>query len=264
FLQECVRFFAASLDDVENGFFEEPRLISYMQEPVAPAGSYAERPGRWVVDPSWPSPAVESWTYTLGAGSLVEAGPGEPVWRSIRGLQATGVDGGVWCGDGSPADFALDQRADDGASLCWDSAPLAERVELLGKGEASLELSVDRAWALIAVRVCDVAPDGSSTLVARGLLNLSRREGHDRTVPMPLNEPVVVRVPLQSTAYAIPPEHRIRLAVSNTYWPMAWPAPEASTLTVVCGGRSVLTLPRRRPSELDAQLQPFEPPESGT
>ena len=45
FLQECVRFFAASLDGVENGFFDEPRLISYMQEPVAPAGSYAERAG---------------------------------------------------------------------------------------------------------------------------------------------------------------------------------------------------------------------------
>ena len=52
FLQECVRFFAASLDGADNGFFDEPRLISYMQEPVAPAGSYAERPGRWVADPS--------------------------------------------------------------------------------------------------------------------------------------------------------------------------------------------------------------------
>ncbi len=30
FLQECLRFFAASLDDAENGFFDEPRLISYM------------------------------------------------------------------------------------------------------------------------------------------------------------------------------------------------------------------------------------------
>ncbi len=45
FLQECVRFFAASLDGAENGFFDEPRLISYMQEPVAPAGSYAQAAG---------------------------------------------------------------------------------------------------------------------------------------------------------------------------------------------------------------------------
>jgi putative CocE/NonD family hydrolase len=268
FLQECVRFFAASLDDVGNGFFDEPRLISYMQEPVAPAGSYAQRPGRWVADPSWPSPAVDSWAHALGAESLAEVGPDEPAEamtiRSLRGLQATGIDGGVWCGDGSPADFALDQRPDDGASLCWDSAPLTERVELLGNGEAALELSVDRPWALVAVRVCDVAPDGASTLIMRGLLNLSRREGHDRSVPMPLKQPVLVRVALQSTAYAIPAGHRIRLAVSNTYWPMAWPSPEPTTLTVICGSRSVLSLPRRRPSELDAQLRPFDAPESGT
>ena len=67
-----------------------------------------------------------------------DAGGPAAAARSLRGLQGTGVDGGVWCGDGSPADFALDQRPDDGASLCWDTAPLAERVELLGRGEAQL------------------------------------------------------------------------------------------------------------------------------
>jgi uncharacterized protein len=268
FLQECVRFFAASLDGAQNGFFEEPQLISYMQEPVPPAGTYAERAGRWVADSSWPSPAVDPWIHSLGPESLAEIGAdgsaAAAMSRSLRGLQTTGVDGGVWCGDGSPADFGLDQRPDDGASLCWDSAPLTERVELLGKGEAQLEVSVDRPWAIVAVRVCDVAPEGRSTLIARGLLNLARREGHDRTVPMPLNEPVVVSVPLQSTAYAIPAGHRIRVAISNTYWPLAWPSPEPTTVSVVCGPRSVLSLPRRRPSELDARLRPFEAPEHGT
>ena len=48
---------------------------------------------------------------------------------------------------------------------------------------ASLLVSVDRPQALVAVRVCDVALDGRSTLVARGLLNLSRRDGHDRAGP---------------------------------------------------------------------------------
>ncbi len=266
FLQECVRFFAASLDDADNGFFDEPRLISYMQEPVAPAGSYVERRGRWVADPHWPSPAVSAWQYALGTIALEDpaAVAATDAARSIRGLQTTGIDGGVWCGDGSPADYGLDQRREDGASLCWDSAPLPERIELLGKAEAQLEVSVDRPQALLAVRVCDVAPDGTSTLVARGLLNLSRRDGHDRSVPMPAGEAVVVRVPLQAIGYAIPAGHRVRLAVSNTYWPMAWPSPEDSTVTVHCGPRSILSLPRRRPSALDAELRPFDAPESGT
>ena len=251
FLQECVRFFAASLDGAENGFFDEPRLISYMQEPVAPAGSYAERPGRWVADPSWPSPAVESWTLAVGPESLHEpVGPAEAaVTRSLRGLQGTGVDGGVWCGDGSPADFGLDQRPDDGASLCWDSAPLPSVSSCSATGEAELELSVDRPWALVAVRVCDVAPDGRSTLIARGLLNLSRREGHDRSVPMPVNESV----------------RRARAAaVDGVRDPGRTPDPARGVQHVLADGlavsgadhaerssaapRSVLSLPRRRPA----------------
>lgn len=266
FLQECVRFFAASLDGEQNGFLDEPRLISYMQEPVAPAGSYAHREGRWVADPSWPSPTVQDWTRVLGDAGLVAAGDAAEtgVVRRLCGLQATGADGGVWCGDGSAADFALDQRPDDGASLCWDSEPLSERVELLGKGVAQLECSVDHPQGLVCVRVCDVAPEGRSTLVARGLLNLSRREGHDRTVPMPVGEPVLVSVPLQATAYAIPAGHRVRVAVSNTYWPWAWPSPQPSRLAVHCGPGSVLTLPRRAAGELDAGLRPFGAPETGT
>ena len=258
FLQEVVRFFDASLNGADNGFFDEPRLLSYMQEAVAPAGSYSQRPGSWVADPSWPSPAVETWQLSVGAQNL---GAADHAKRTISSLQTTGADGGVWDGDGGPADFPLDQRADDGASLTWDTEPLQERVELLGRPEARLRVSVDKPWALVAVRLCDVAPDGTSTLVARGLLNLARRDGHDRSVPMPIDEPVMVTIPMQSTGYAIPAGHRIRLAVSNTYWPMIWPSPQRTALSVHCGPGSTVELPRRAPSDA---LEPFGPPQTGT
>jgi hypothetical protein len=262
FLQECVRFFAACLDDVDNAFFEGPALISYVQESVAPAGTYARRDGRWVADEGWPSPNIDTWTQPLGGdGSL---GTGDEAAVSVCSPQTLGIDGGVWCGVGAPGEFASDQRADDAGSLCWDGPPLAERVELLGQARAVLTLSVDRAQAMVAVRVCDVAPDGASTLVARGLLNLSRREGHDQTVAMPVGEPVTVAVPMQSAGYAIPAGHRIRLAVSSSYWPWAWPAPEPVTLTVHCGEDSRLELPRRTAGALDAGLEPFGEPETGT
>src|SRR5947209_11958611 len=79
FVQECVRFFSATLDGEANGFFDEPRLVSYIQEPVAPAGGYAERAGRWVADPAWPSPAVKPLTFKLGDGRLVAAQGGAPL-----------------------------------------------------------------------------------------------------------------------------------------------------------------------------------------
>jgi uncharacterized protein len=261
FLQECVRFFAAALDGADNGFLAGPKLISYLQEPVTPAGSYHVRAGRWVADAAWPSPAISDHVLTLGETQLQDAAVGDgELRRSIRGLLAAGVDGGVWCGDGSPADFGLDQRPDDGASLCWDSAPLPDRLELLGRCEARLRVSVDTPQAAVIARVCDVAPDGRSTLVARGVLNLSRREGHDRTVPMPISEPVDIRVAMQSIGYAVPAGHRIRLAVTNAYWPMVWPGPEAGVLTVR-GGE--LALPVRGPSALDDTLESFEAPEAG-
>jgi hypothetical protein len=75
-------------------------------------------------------------------------------------------------------------------------------------------------------------PDGRSSLIARGVLNLTHREGHDRVVPLAPGEPVTVRVTMQSNAYVVPAGHALRLAVSADYWPWVWPSPEPVTLTV--------------------------------
>ena len=64
-------------------------------------------------------------------------------------------------------------------------------------------------------------------------------------------ERVTVRVPMQSTAYAVPAGHALRLAVSPTYWPWIWPSPEPVALTVVGGA---LELPVR--SRLSARRRP--------
>ena len=93
-----------------------------------------------------------------------------------RGLQLTGMDAGAWCAEGTPGDWPLDQRAEDGRSLCFTSAPLAAPLEILGFPEVTLRLAVDKPRALICVRLCDVAPDGCSKLVTRQVLNLTHRE----------------------------------------------------------------------------------------
>src|SRR4029450_68229 len=90
----------------------------------------------------------------------------------------TGQDAGAWCADGGAGDWPVDQRGEDGRSLTFTSPPLAERIELLGFPEVTLALAGDRPQALVAVRLCDVAPDGTSLLVTRGLLNLTHRDGH--------------------------------------------------------------------------------------
>jgi hypothetical protein len=65
---------------------------------------------------------------------------------------------------------------------------------------------------------------------------------------------------MDDIAHSFPAGHRIALALSTTYYPVAWPSPELATLTVRCG-TSNLVLPVRPPRPEDATLRPFDPPE---
>jgi hypothetical protein len=111
------------------------------------------------------------------------------------------------------------------------------------------------------VRLCDVAPDGTSLLVTRGLLNLTHHDGHAEPVPLEPGRRYTVTVRLDAIAQTIPAGHRLRVALSTSYWPWVWPSPEPVTLTVHAGAGSRLALPVRAPRESDAALPAFGPPE---
>ncbi len=266
FLQECLRWWDQWLKGGDTGIAGEPLLRAWMQEPVVPAARMVERPGRWVAEPAWPSPNIEERRLGLGDGTLVEerGPPGDTRSGGARLEIGTdllcGLDGGVWCADGTHGEGAVDQRADDGRALCFTSAPLPERIELLGNARVELELESDRPVAQLAARLCDVAPDGSSLLVTRGVLNLTHRDGHEHPQPLEPGARTRVVLALDGIAQAIPAGHRLRLALSPAYWPWLWPAPKPVTLAVHTAGSS-LTLPVRPPRAEDEQLPPFEEPE---
>jgi hypothetical protein len=155
----------------------------------------------------------------------------------------------------------IDQRADDALSLAFTSAPLDKPVEILGFPQVKLKLSVDQPNALLAVRLCDVAPDGASRLVSWGLLNLTHRDGHVEPKPLEPGEIYQVSVQLNVTAHQLLAGHRWRVSVSPTYWTHAWPSPVPVTLTVYTGDESQLILPMRAFNQLDESLAPFEAPE---
>ena len=201
-------------------------LRAWMQDSVPPSTSYAELPGRWVGEPEWPSERLTVRRFAVNAAGLEDA-PAQQVALTHRGSLAHGIDCGTWVAWGEPGDHAPDQQAEDGRSLCFTSAPLPEPLELLGFPEVSLTLISDRPLALLAVRLCDVAPTGASALVTRGLLNLTHRRSHESPEPLVPGEPTPVTLRLRSMGYAFPAGHRIRLALSPTYWPWAWPSPRA-------------------------------------
>ena len=85
---------------------------------------------------------------------------------------------------------------------------------------------------MIAARLEDVAPDGSSTLVTYGLLNLTHRDGHEHPQALVPGRKYRVEIALNDIAQAFPEGHRIRLALATSHWPIAWPSPEMATLLV--------------------------------
>src|SRR5262245_60282623 len=260
FLQECLRWWDQWLKGEETGITEEPLLRAWMQEPVAPGARQVERPGRWVAEPSWPSPNLEERRLWLGDGVLRDrpgaAGPRREVGTDLL----CGLDGGVWCADGTHGEGAVDQRGDDGRALTFDSPPLEARIELLGSARVELELESDRPVAQLAARLCDVAPDGTSLLVTRGVLNLTHRHSHEHPEPLVPGETTRVVLELDGIAQAVPAGHRLRLALSPAHWPWLWPAPELATLAVQTVDSS-LVLPERPPREEDERLRPFDEPE---
>jgi putative CocE/NonD family hydrolase len=262
-LGECVRFFDRWLKGIENGLDDEPMLIAWLQDSVPPSARYEERPGRWIAESSWPPAAQRVVRFHLSADHTLAQVGGKRAVLTVRGAQTTGLDGGAWCADGHSDDLPFDQRADDGRSLCFDSTPLQEPLELLGHALADLTLISDRPLALVSVRLCEVLPGGASLLVTRGQLNLTHREGHDRVVPLVPGAPVSVQVPLDGIAHRFSPGSRLRVAISPTYWPLAWPSPQAVTLGVVTS-ESTIALPLHDASAAPAAPElcpPEEPPD---
>src|SRR5262249_25072461 len=66
-------------------------------------------------------------------------------------------------------------------------------------------------------------------------------------------------IQLNDAGSAFPKGHKVRLALSTTYWPMIWPSPEKATLLIFGG---TLELPLRAPQAADAQLSPLPRPET--
>ncbi len=261
FLQECLRWWDHWLRGIDNGAMDVPLLRVWMQEHDQPAAFHAQRSGRWVGETTWPPSRFAGQEWFPDGGGGLAAAAGEPASALHVTSELSGSDAGAWCPYGEVTDFPPDQREEDGLALSYTSAVLDERLEVLGYPEVALVVEVDKPLALVAVRLCDVAPDGSSLLVARGLLNLTHRDSHLEPEPMPVGQPTPVRVVLDLAGHVFAPGHRIRLAVSGGYWPFAWPPPENVSLRLVLGDETRLVLPVRGTCDEPA-VPPFHRPEA--
>lgn len=230
FLQEAVRWWDRWLKGVQNGAEADPAYRAYLIHSEPPDACAAYRKGHWLAEAEWPSARVTGEVLHL-TGAGLEAEPGS-LWAEVNTPQHLGLHTGEFFPMGLNAEMPGDQRDDDAISVCFDTAPLVEPLDLLGAAKVRLRLRSDRAKAFLAARLCDVAPDGSSVRICHGLLNLCHRDGAEGPCDLPVGEEVTATITLDQTAYRLAPGHRLRLALSTTYWPFVWPSAYAATVTL--------------------------------
>ncbi len=226
---EEVRWWRHWLMGEETGVMSEPMLRVYMPDATAAEVWPGAIPGRWIAEAAWPAPAIVPRAYHLGRGGLHEEPQPAETARYVAD-RVVGLGKVEWV-PFAPTELPAEQSADDARSLTFDSAPLAEDVEIPDAPALHVRVASDRALAKIAVRLTEAASDGRSWLVSYGLLNLTHRDGHGRPAALAPGQAYDIAVALNFTAHRFSEGSRIRVAVSESLWPLVWPSPQIVTLT---------------------------------
>jgi putative CocE/NonD family hydrolase len=251
FLQEALRWWDHWLKDIDTGVEEDPAYSAYLMEGVRPKTFYEQREGIWIVEDDWPKGLSWQSVYFKADGGLGEIP--ETLSHNVKSPQTCGMQSGEYCAIWLGPELPGDQRKDDAMSMCYTSSPLSEDYAIVGAPKVHLKLSSDKPQAQLAVRLTHIHPDGASTRITYGVLNLSHRVSHAKPEPLPLGEAIDVSLTLDQIAYRVPKGHKIRVAVSTSYWPLLWPSPEATTL---CLHQGSIDIPLRQSGLNDERVFP--------
>ena len=260
FLTEALRFWDYWLKGIDTGIMKEPQLRAYIHDSIPPRADYDFMPGRFVGEHHWPSTNIAKTHWYLNAHGI-DTTPLESESLTINSPEDVGFASGRTCpGMRLGLEHPLDQRVDDAKSLCFDTKPLVQSIEILGTTHVELTFSSNQPSAMVAIRLCDVHPDGSSFRVTYGLLNLNQSQSHDKDIELIPGQQYTVTVKLNDIGYRFAAGHKIRIAISTSYWPIAWPSPNQTTLNIH-PGKSRLALPVRKESGKEIK---FNKPASGS
>jgi len=244
FLQECVRWWDHWLKDIDRGVMNDPKMRAYICDSYPAEGSRDFTPGRWVGEAQWPSPHIKADVWHLAADLSLAKQAGTVKYFSISSPLSHGKAGGEWMAAGCAGEHPADQRLDDGGSLNFDTPIFEQAFDILGAPVLRLKFSVDQEIAQISLRLSDVRPDGQITRVSYQVFNLNHLNGHDKPEKLIPGKIYEIAIALNQCGYRFEAGHKIRLSIGTCYWPMVWPSPTVTNLTIHCGD-SMLELPVR-------------------
>jgi putative CocE/NonD family hydrolase len=214
--------------------------------------------------PDTPEPGakVTSWELPRSRGTWVELDdfPTRTVPIALHaGTERTSstyvvnpFDNGCSCvehGVYNSTDYPInDQRLYDQGRVRFDQPPVPEDVLIVGEPTATIRASLSEPDGTLVVRLQDVAPDGTSTVITTGWLNAAHRLGHHRVAAVEPGRPYEFTVELWPTHWRLRAGHFLRITVSSGDIQHIEPTAPAGSTVTVHGGRnaSIVDVPFQR------------------
>jgi hypothetical protein len=103
--------------------------------------------------------------------------------------------------------------------LVYTTEPLTEAIEVSGFIDAVLKVSSDARDTDFAVKLVDVAPDGTAHILADTIFRARYRNGYDKPAPMRPGEVYTIKPTPMSTSNRFEKGHRIRVEVTSSNFP---------------------------------------------
>jgi predicted acyl esterase len=237
---QAVRWFDFWLKGRDTGVLSDPRLVVYLQHWHPPEPQGQDVPGEWRAE-TWPPRDLSPTTFYLQPDHRLAAEPRLTGRDQLRYIPSAGVEAGFWWGE-----LLTDQRPVDAYSLTYDSEILGDELAILGRPRVTLQVAADAPSANWFVRLSDVSPDGRVTLVTGAGINGAHRNSMSQPEDLTPGKVYSLSIDLHLASWVFPKGHRLRIAVSNSLWPMLWPTPYSMTTSLLMGGGepSRLVVPR--------------------
>jgi putative CocE/NonD family hydrolase len=240
--QRAVRWWDYWLKGIDTGILKEPHFMVFVRAGHEPSTNEKETPGHWRCYPSWPPKNQQHQRLYLSSRhrlqEKMEAQTLPSQAHQLAYQPGSGMTAGVWWGEQTG-----DMAADDAQSLIYDSPPLSTPLTIIGQPEISLRIAADAGYYHWSVRLEDVSPTGKVSLVSGVLIHPSQRLSGLTPQPLPPGQAATLKAKIHVTTWTFKPGHRIRLAISNAQFPMAWPTPHRGNTTLILGANTWLTLP---------------------
>ncbi|WP_412971877.1 CocE/NonD family hydrolase [Glaciecola sp. MF2-115] len=194
---------------------------------------YTMGANKWQGDPQWPPKAAKEVKMYLsskgnanslyGDGELTfdkpEVGKSSYHYDPMNPVQTIG--GGDCCNGGLVTAGAFDQRIIEARNdvLVFTSEPLEKPMEVTGFVDAVLHVSSNAKDTDFAVKLVDVAPDGTAYIIDDTIFRARYREGYNKPSMMKEGEVYKIDMTPMTTSIEFQKGHRIRVEVTSSNFP---------------------------------------------